>query len=58
MFFSNFARKIASMKKNTYIKGFFTAVAVLALIRLIWPEVADENRGERGEVRGERIARA
>ena len=55
MFFSNFARKIASMKKNTYIKGFFTAVAVLALIRLIWPEVADENRGERGEVRGERI---
>ena len=44
------------MKKNTYIKGFFTAVAVLALIRLIWPEVAYENRGERGEVRGERIA--
>ena len=51
MFFSNFARKIASMKKNTYIKGFFTAVAVLALIRLIWPEVAIQKvEGRREKV--------
>ena len=40
MFFINFARKLATMKKNTYIKGFFAVVAVLALIRIIWPGVA------------------
>ena len=51
MFFSNFARKLASMKKNTYIKGFFTVVAVLALIRLIWPEVAIQKvEGRREKV--------
>ena len=39
------------MKKNTYIKGFFTVVAVLALIRLIWPEVAIQKvEGRREKV--------
>ncbi|MGN0282166.1 MAG: DUF5715 family protein [Prevotella sp.] len=36
------------MKKKTYIRGFFTVVAVLAVIRIIWPEVAgvrSENSG-------------
>ena len=47
MFFINFARKLATMKKNTYIKGFFAVVAVLALIRIIWPEVAGDIRDER-----------
>ena len=54
MFFINFARKLATMKKKTYIKGFFTVVAVLALTRIIWPEVAVQ----RSEERGVRIARA
>ena len=35
------------MKKNTYIKGFFAVVAVLALIRIIWPGVAGDIRDER-----------
>ena len=43
MFFINFARKLATMKKNTYIKGFFAVVAVLSLTRLVWPEVAGAN---------------
>ena len=47
MFFINFARKLATMKKNTYIKGFFAVVAVLALIRIIWPGVAGDIRDER-----------
>ena len=57
MFFINFARKLATMKKKTYIKGFFTVVAVLALTRIIWPEVAvqrSEERGVRSEERGVR----
>ncbi|MGM9697254.1 MAG: DUF5715 family protein [Prevotella sp.] len=37
------------MKKKTYIKGFFTVVAVLALTRIIWPEVATQRSEERGE---------
>ena len=46
MFFINFARNLATMKKNTYIKGFFTVVAVLALTRIIWPEVAGDRSEE------------
>ncbi len=46
MFFINFARKLATMKKNTYIKGFFAVVAVLALIRIIWPGVAGAKSEE------------
>ena len=55
MFFINFARKLATMKKKTYIKGFFTVVAVLALIRIIWPGVAGESllRSEECGVRSE-----
>ena len=49
MFFCNFARKFANMKKKTYINGFFAVVTVLAVTRLIWPKVA----GERSEGRGE-----
>lgn len=44
MFFCNFAKKIAFMKKKTYIKGFFSVVALLSLTRLVWPEVAEGNR--------------
>ena len=43
MFFCNFAKKIAFMKKKTYIKGFFSVVALLSLTRLVWPEVAEGN---------------
>ena len=49
MFFINFARKLATMKKKTYIKGFFTVVAVLALTRIIWPEVAIQKVEGRSE---------
>ncbi len=31
------------MKKKTYIKGFFSVVALLSLTRLVWPEVAEGN---------------
>ena len=51
MFFSNFARKFANMKKKTYIKGFFAVVTVLAVTRLIWPEVAIQKvEGRREKV--------
>lgn len=43
MFFCNFAKKLAFMKKKTYIKGFFSVVALLSLTRLVWPEVAEGN---------------
>ncbi len=49
MFFCNFARKFANMKKKTYIKGFFAVVTVLAVTRLIWPEVAGQGSVEKGE---------
>ena len=43
MFFCNFAKKLALMKKKTYTKGFFSVVALLSLTRLVWPEVAGAN---------------
>ena len=49
MFFCNFARKFANKKKKTYIKGFFAVVTVLAVTRLIWPEVAGQGSVEKGE---------